>query len=203
MGWRWLFSPLLMDPVSLVGPRRGISHQDGGIALLATSSLEVTNVAPGRTGLGTSVSWAAGSWACPSTTPSLMGMCVGNAPAEGFPGVSSGGWQPSSAEGVWGHGCASSMALCPPPPPPGGRSGLAQGRGGCWDRVSEPGLALSLLPFPSAAAGWVPPCRGFRLLTPEVIPHWRPVVPLPPCHYCCKGPLGILWDLGLDLLWEP
>lgn len=135
---------------------------------LATSSLEVTNVPAARVGLGTPVSWAAGSWACPSATSSLMGTCVGDAWAGGFPGVSSDGWQPSSAEGVWGCDCAYQRRFvflllhpvvavaCP---------GVSTVAGTAFQSLVK--LRRSLLPSPSVAAGWAPPCRGFRLADPE------------------------------------
>lgn len=135
---------------------------------LATSSLEVTIVPPPRAGLGTPVSWAAGSSACPSATSPLMGTRVGDALAGGFPGVSSGGWQPSLVEGVWGHGCAHQwcfvLLLLHPAVTvawPGVRAVAGTGF------QSPVKLSHSLLPSPSAAAGWAPLCRGFRLTDPE------------------------------------
>lgn len=146
--------PLWMDLASLVGPRRSISYQNGIIVSLATFSLEVTNVPPARAGFGTPVHWAAGHSACPTTTSPRMGTCVADALAGGFPGVSSGSWQPSPVQGFWGHSCAHQwrfVLLC--------LVGAVAGTG--FQSLVK--LSRSLLPFSSVAAGWAPPCRGFLL----------------------------------------
>jgi len=142
MWWRWP-SPPGDGPCLLAGPRRGISHQGGGIALLATSSLEVTNVPSARAGLGTPVSWQLGLSQCHLLScGDMRGGCSG----WGFPWGQQRRLAAFPSSGCLGTWLRLSMALCPSPPPPGCCSGLAQGRGGRWDRVSEPGES-ELLPL--------------------------------------------------------
>ena len=105
-----------------------------------------------------------GSWDCPSAISSLVGTCVGDARAGGFPGVSSGGWQPSPAAGVWGHGCAYQwrfvlLLLRPAVAVAWPRVGAVAGTG----FQSPVNLSCSLSLSSSMAAGWVPPCQGFWL----------------------------------------
>lgn len=133
-----------MDIASFAGPRESISHHDRGTTGAAQQEQGLIPQCPGL---------------LPSRTVSAPPpwRYVGDVWAGGFPGDSSGGWQPSLGEGVWGQGCAHQWCFV--------LLLLHTVVMVAWPRVkavagtelqSLVNLGCSLLPSSSAAAGWVP-----------------------------------------------